>query len=136
MIEGWQGDDYLVLFDEPEVPDITRRYDLATYLGGYEIVGLRGWDDLILRHDSRQLFTVPTVPLVQQYLASIESTIRRDQLRSDERLKGKIKWYVKPLVFGGSPTAKENVAWITLDQHTQAVKWFNQLYRTMKSAAR
>ena len=69
MREGWYGgDDYLILFDASEVPQASVRYDLASSLPGYEVLGLRGWDDLIVRDQAGVLFTVPTIPPVPIYL--------------------------------------------------------------------
>ena len=131
MHEGWQGDDYLILFEESEIVEISRRYDIATYVGGYQTVGLKGWDDFILRDGDGQRFTIPTVPLDPQYLAAATLAVDGKGLVPDERLNGKIKWYTKPLVFGGNPTSPDNICWITLDQHIQVVKWWNQMYRTI-----
>ena len=133
MREGWRGEDYLVLFDESEMVEFTQRYDLASYLAGYQIIGLRSWDDFILRTPQGQIFTIPTVPLDAKYLAASVLSIADQGLTSDDRVKGKIKWYTKPIVFGGHPTSPDNICWISLDQHAQAVKWLNQLYRTMVS---
>jgi hypothetical protein len=49
MREGWYGEEYLVLFDASEVSEASVRYDIASSLPGYEVLGLRGWDDLIVR---------------------------------------------------------------------------------------
>ena len=38
---------------------------------------------------------------------------------------GKIKWYVKALVFGGDPQSALNVIWVTHDQHAELVKYWN-----------
>lgn len=131
MREGWCGEDYLVLFDDLETAEMTQRYDLDTYLAGYQIIGLRGWDDFILRNPQGELFTIPTVPIDPKYLTVFPLLIANRELAIDDRLRGKIKWYTKPIVFGGHPTSLENICWITIDQHVQVVKWFNQLYRTM-----
>jgi hypothetical protein len=49
-------------------------------------------------------------------------------LKPDERLRGKVKWYVKPVVFGGDPNPGENMTWISLEDHVQAVKYWNEMY--------
>lgn len=130
MVEGWHGENYLVLFDEDEISDLSKRYELGIYLPGHEVVGLQGWDDFILRNSLGVLFTVPTVPLSAQYLAPIAQKLDAITPQPDPRFTGKIKWYVKPIVFG-DPVSPSNIAWLTLPQHVDAVKWFNNLYRTM-----
>jgi hypothetical protein len=50
------------------------------------------------------------------------------RLESDDRFAGKIKWYVKPIRFGGDPTAKDNMKWLSRDDHVQAVRWWNKFY--------
>ena len=62
MVEGWQQNDYLILFDEEESSLASIRYGLAQALPGFNIVGLRGWDDFIVRDQDGNTFTVPTVP--------------------------------------------------------------------------
>jgi hypothetical protein len=133
LIEGWHGDDYLIVFDESEASDLTARYELGRWLAGYSIIGLKGWDDFIVKGVDGLLVTVPTVPIVSEYLAPLSFSIKTNQINPDERLAGKVKWYTKPMVFGGDPTAKENMVWVTLEQHVQLVKWWNELYREMNS---
>jgi len=129
MIEGWHDDDYLILFDDTDVEDLTARYGLAAYLAGYQIIGLCGWDDFIIRDLNGGLFSVPTVPMDRRYLRPLAFSIDRAKIVPDERFSGKIKWYVQPVVFGGSPTAEDNISWVDLPQHIEYVKWWNQKYR-------
>jgi hypothetical protein len=131
MREGWQGEDYLILFKGSEISEFTLQYDLATYLPGYEVVGLTGWDDFLLRNGQRILFTIPTVPIDPRYLAPTARAIDGQELAPDEGFRGKVKWHKNPLVFGGSPTAQDNVCWIPLDQHPQLVKFWNKTYRSV-----
>jgi len=137
MIQGWNQDTYLILFEEQlEAITITGRYDLGTYLPGFTIDGLWGWDDFILRNTHDQFFTVPTVPLVAAHLKPFPfETLDWFHLRSDDRVADKIKWYVRPLAFGGDPQAADNLTWLTLDQHIEAVKWWNNTYRNLRATA-
>jgi len=133
MIQGWHNNDYLILFEEQrEAVTMNGRYAVASSLPDYNLVGLKSWDDFILRDAKNQFFTVPTVPLDVQYLQPFDFDIDPSKLRADLRITNKIKWYIKPLVFGGDPSAESNVAWITIDEHVEAVKWWNQLYRDVK----
>jgi hypothetical protein len=132
MTEGWQGEDYLTLFDETEIAEFSLRYDVSKYLEGYEIVGLKGWDDFIVKPRAGELATVPTVPLSVEHLTPLCIAIDNNQIKPDARFCGKIKWYTKPLIFGGDPCSDENMIWVTLGQHVQLVKWWNDLYRKMK----
>ena len=69
MTEGWFNDNYWALCDdEKEATQVTALYGLADYFPDYLIVGLRGWDDFILGNRQSRYFTVPTVPLDEQYL--------------------------------------------------------------------
>jgi hypothetical protein len=129
--EGWHGDDYLILFNEPEMAQASERYGIAEVFPGHVIVGLRGWDDFIVRDERGNTFSVPTVPLDARYLSPF-SLPKEPQLKTDSRFSGKIKWYVKPLVFGGDLHAGENVIWISQEQHAQIVRWWNALYRSTK----
>ncbi len=132
MTEGWQNEDYLILFDEKESTDLSLRYEINKYLVGYRIVGLTGWDDFIVEGVDGKLFTIPTIPLDPKHLSPFGLSIRHAELRPDHRLLGKIKWYTKPVVFGGDPSARDNMTWVTLEQHIQLVNWWNKLYQTMK----
>src|SRR5437660_7323047 len=130
MREGWVSDDYLILFDDSEVTAALERYSLS--LAGYEIVGLRNWDDFIIRDRNGNTYCVPTVPAIPEYVSTF-SVPDVGALQSDARFSGKIKWHVKPIVFGGDPQQEDNVAWVGHEQHVQLVKWWNDQYRAIKS---
>ena len=129
MREGWCDDNYWSLCeDQKEAEQLTAIYGLGEYLPGYFIIGLKGWDDFILADHEGQHFLVPTVPLEPASLALFRFAAESLRLQSDDRFTKKIKWHVKPIRFGGDPSAKENVAWLSQDEHVQAVKWWNKFY--------
>jgi hypothetical protein len=133
MKEGWHGDEYLVLFDEPEVAAASARYAISQFLPGYEVLGLRGWDDFIVRDAAGQIYSVPTVPLEKQYISPYTLPSRQTIFETDPRFEAKIKWYLKPLAFGGDPEKRENLQWVDGEQHAQLVKWWNNKYRSLKT---
>jgi hypothetical protein len=132
MNEGWYGDEYLILFDPSEISSASIRYGIAEYLSGYEIVGLRGWDDFILRDSRGKTYSVPPVPLDPEYISPFQLPRPLPKVQPDPRTKGKIKWYVKPIVFGGDPNLGDNVFWVDHKKHGQLVKWWNQKYFELK----
>lgn len=130
MIEGWLNDDYLVLFqDHEEALRMTELYGVRQLMPGYVVVGLRGWDDFILIDSKRETFTLPTVPLRPDDLQPFKLQADLSAIKADERFRNKIKWYVKPIAFGGDPSAKDNLAWVSLEQHAELVGWWSKLYR-------
>jgi hypothetical protein len=133
MTEGWCGDDYLISFSEVEVASASERYSIMRFIPGYQVIGLRGWDDFIVRDSAGLVYTVPSVPLDSGFLSPYVLPKEESSLVPDERFLGKIKWYVKPIVFGGEPSSEENVIWVNHEQHAQAVTWWNGLYRSVKS---
>lgn len=136
MIQGWHDDDYIILFEEQsESVAMTERYAAKDSLPGYTIVGIRGWDDFILRDADGLLYTVPTVPLAAEHLRPYGFDVASAILRADSRVADMIKWYVQSIIFGGDPLSQQNIAWITLDQHVDAVKWWNTKYRESKRAS-
>src|SRR5690242_273094 len=127
MREGWCDDDYWALCeDEKEAEHLTCPYEIARYLPGYSLVGLKGWDDFILIDRESHYFTVPTVPLDRANVVPFRFPAETLGLEPDERFRSKIKWYVQPIRFGGDPKAKENIAWLSLREHVEAVKWWNK----------
>jgi hypothetical protein len=132
MREGWHDEDYLVLMTDQECSDASRGYEIQKYLPGYRIVGLRGWDDFIVRDASGGVFTVPTVPMDPQYLAAWTLPADSALLTPDLRFTGQIKWYTKPLVFGGDASDPANTLWVSREQHMQLVSWWNSLYREVR----
>ena len=130
MIEGWCKDQYLILFEESEIFAATLRYNLENYLPQHEVVGIIGWDDLIVRDTSDELFVVPSVPLTIEKMRVFDLALKADSLMPDERFESKIKWYVKPIVFGGDPSVDENMTWVDHKQHGELVSWWNDLYRS------
>lgn len=131
MNEGWLNQEYLILFSGSEIKSTTLRYGLPKFLPGYEVVGLRGWDDLIVRDSVGQTYAVPSVPLDTEYLAPYN--IPAGSLAPEELLSGKIKWYVQPIAFGGDPNLGSNLTWVTHEQHGQLVIWWNTQYQALKS---
>ena len=128
MLEGWYLDDYLVLFDDAAAR-LTQRYGLPQYLPGLTAVGLRGWDDFILVDTEHRYFTLVTVPVEPKQLRPFAFSVDRLAIRPDARFAKKVKWYLKPVIFGGNPGAKENMTWVSLDQHAGLVRWWSKLYR-------
>ncbi len=131
MIEGWYGDDYLVLFEE-RATALDQAYGLSAAVPGYRLVGLRSWDDFIVEDSTGARFTVPTVPLVHEHLAPFTAPKGPARPDPDAKVQGRIKWYIKPIVFGGDPKSGDNVTWITLEQHVQLVAWWNKMYHDVK----
>jgi hypothetical protein len=133
MIQGWSNDNYLIVFEEQlEAVAITERYGLLKFLPGFTLVGLIDWDSFVLRDADDRFYTVPTVPLVAQHLKPFTFDIDLLTLRSDSRFTDKIKWHIQPIIFGGNPQSEQNMIWITLDQHTEAVIWWNNKYRELQ----
>ena len=133
MIEGWHGDNYLVLFQDAEVASACLRYRIDEYLPGYQVIGLRGWDDLIVRDTAGHAFSVPVVPLDRSYLVPFQMPPLTVQLQADDRFTGRIKWYIKPVVFGGDAAVGENLSWVDHEQHGQLAIWWNKMYRDLAS---
>lgn len=128
MREGWLNDEYLILFSEKDIESISSEYGIDRSLPGYVAVGLRGWDDFIVRDSKGAWYSVPAVPLDAQYLQSF--AISTDApLQADGRFRGRIKWYVTPLIFGGSASDDRNVTWVGYEQHVELVTWWNAQYR-------
>src|SRR6266550_7865891 len=134
MREGWYQDDYLILFDESEVASVSERYTISKMLPGYQVLGLLGWDDFIVRDTEGRTYTVPTVPALPQHLSPF-SIPEKPSLSSDPRFLAKVKWYLMPVVFGGDANVGKNVVWVDHDQHAQLVRWWNENYRSLKTGS-
>jgi hypothetical protein len=132
MKEGWIGEEYVVLFEE-KASSLEKAYGLGEFLTGYTLVGLHGWHDFIVEDGGGSFFTVPSVPLLKELLRPFSFEAAGNDFVLDNLIQGKIKWYVTPLIFGGDPQLEDNVGWVTLDQHIQLVKWWNEKYRELKA---
>ncbi|OWT71480.1 MULTISPECIES: hypothetical protein [unclassified Achromobacter] len=132
MKEGWNGDEYVVLYSPDEANTFARICELNTALPGFALLGLSGWQDFIVSDSAGMTFTIPSVPIDDAYLSPIDKPLP-NQLTSDERLSGKVKWLIKPLLFGGDPRADDNFAWITHQQYAELVHFWNDQYRQAKA---
>ncbi len=132
MREGWHGKDYLILYDESESSAASDGCRIAQSLPGFEILGLCGWDDFIVQDPNGAIFTIPTVPLDRELLEPFEVPLDGIRFEPDSRFTDKIKWYLKPIVFGGDPSSGENMIWICHEEHAQLVLWWNDLYFKLK----
>lgn len=131
MIEGWLDDEYLVLYEDSELAAVSDQREISRWLPGFQVLGLRGWDDFIVRDSTGRTYTVPAVPILQQHLSPYALPRDSSRLKPDENVRGQIKWNVQPVVFGGDPTSYENMTWLSHEQHIQAVKWWNERYRSI-----
>lgn len=52
-----------------KLPLLRIAYSLAQLLPGYEVIGLRGWDDFIVEDSGGARYCVPTVPVVAEHLS-------------------------------------------------------------------
>jgi hypothetical protein len=130
MREGWLGDDYLILFATSEVNAACVRYSISDFLPGFSVIGLRSWDNLVVTDLAGKTFIVPTVPISPKQLSPFSIPLVED-LQDDERFKDKIKWYVKPLAFGGDPQSEDNITWVDHQSHSELVRWWNRRYREL-----
>jgi hypothetical protein len=73
------------------------------------------------------------VPAVAEHLSPYALPTRGSTISPDDGVRGKIKWYVQPIVFGGDPKLGKNVIWVTHEQHAEIVRWWNNTYRSLKS---
>jgi hypothetical protein len=132
MREGWSTGSYFLVLDPREVRPMTEAYGIDAYLPGYRLVAIRGWDDFIVENANGELFIVPTVPLREKDLTPLPGTPDWADLQPDERITGKVKWYIKPIVFGGDPGEGPNMTWIDHSTHQKAVRYWNDLYRDVE----
>lgn len=132
MRQGWYGDEYLILFNDSEASSALDNYGISRVLPGFKLIGLRGWDDFILQDSNGETYSVPTVPSIPTHLATYALPPAGSTLAPDDRFQNKIKWYVKPVVFGGDPHLGANVVWVSYDEHAQLVKYWNCLYHSAK----
>ncbi len=128
MQEGWYNDNYVIVFDNSELDQVTKAYGTAEFIPEFKVVGVRGWDELVLMDGAGMFFRIPAVPLNPKYLKRLGEDWPPTGLVSDDTFSGKIKWYVKPIVFGGDASSEENITWVDLHTHQNLVKWWNQKY--------
>jgi hypothetical protein len=130
MNEGWVVEEYLILSAESELAAMSERYAFSQMLPGFQLLGLRGWDDFIVRDSAGRTYSIPTVPPDLKHLSPFEIPELPNDLQPDARFRGKVKWYVKPIGFGGDPALEENIKWVSLEEHAQLVRWWNDLYHS------
>jgi hypothetical protein len=135
MTEGWEHEVYFLFFDDDESHRLTVSYGIQSHLPGYQLLGLRSWDDFIVADEDGQLFTVPCVPLAEQYVSRCAHLPQPASLVPDERFAGRIKWYVTPIIFGGDPQLGDNVIWVPLEKHVELVIWWNARYYEAKATS-
>src|SRR6266699_1745423 len=71
MNEGWFGDDHFILFTPEESAEASAKYAIEKLLPGFTVMGLRGWDDFLVKNVEGHTFTVPTVPVDPKYIEPI-----------------------------------------------------------------
>jgi hypothetical protein len=89
VIEGWYGNDHLILFDEAEIASASDRYAVSQFLPGYKVIGLRGWDNFILQDSTEATYCAPTIPAVADHISRYALPSRGTKLSPDIRFQGK-----------------------------------------------
>jgi len=130
--EGWCDRGYLQLFQEDSILALTEAYGLRSFLSDMVVIGLIGWDDLLVRDGEGSIWTVPTLPMHRKHLEAALINVDAE-LTPDAELKGKIKWYVAPLIFGGSPMDEPNIVWLDIQKHCELVRWWNVKYEELSA---
>ena len=125
--EGWWHDDYVTLFRN--VAEATERYGVSEYFPGCKVLGLLSWEDFILEEASGRIVRAPCVPCTPSYAEHLDSVPDSSALESDKRFTGRVRWRVKPLVFGGDPEDEANISEVDFEQHAKLVQWWNGMYR-------
>ena len=128
MTEGWAEEEYFSLFDNDESKELTSEYEIENMLPGFILIGLVGWDDFLLLKEGR-LFRCPTVPAGLEYVEEFDQANMPAELQPDPKIKQKIKWYLKPVIFGGNPDDENNIEWVDYSEHKKLVKWWNRKYK-------
>jgi len=132
MKDGWYNDQYFALAEsQQEAMLLTAEYGISESLPIYFFVGLVGWDDFILTNEDGSYYKVSTVPLKNEELEPYQFYSENIRMEADPRFNGKVKWYITPLIFGGSPTDPKNMTWISYSEHTQFVRWWNAKYQEL-----
>jgi hypothetical protein len=129
MTEGWIDNTYYIFFDSIEETAVTLAYHLGEYLPGFFLTGIKGWDELILRDSSGKHFLIPSLPLDKRFLEQYDFKIDPKKIITDDKLTGKIRWYIKPLIFGGDAVSEANILWVNLAKHQELVIFWNDLFR-------
>lgn len=139
MKEGWYGNDYLILFEDKEIPARGQDYNLARYLPGHALLGFASWDNFIVREEKTgRLYKALALPIGLDYREpwEIDLNAASAQLERDARYHGKIKWYTHPVIFGGDPEPGDNMIWIPHKEHAEAVLYWNNIYTNMANTVK
>src|SRR5205085_3177788 len=94
---------------------------------------LHGCNNINLVYSSCPTFLSTSIPINGEYFYPFSISNDTEKLVSDLRFKGKIKWYLTPLVFGGDPKTGDNLTWVSHEEHAELVRWWNAKYRDLKA---
>lgn len=127
-LEGWLAKNYYILFSEEERDLYAKQHRLGGYLPEYSFFGLFNWDYFIINIPNTSYAIVPTLPLLPEYITKFAYKNRSILLTQDPSLKGKVRWYKTPVVYGGDPGDESNVEWVSLREHAKLVESWNRKY--------
>lgn len=133
-LEGWLSKNYYILFSDSEKELYKEKHHLGKYLPEYEFFGLFNWDNFIVNVPNKYYAIVPIIPLLPKYVTKFSYKNRSILLTQDPSLKGKMRWYKTPLVYGGDPKDEGNIAWIGIEEHAKLIETWNKKYSEQSKA--
>ena len=137
--EGWLVDQYIRIYASADRARVAAIYRFDEFLPGYEPWGSWGQDALCLSPE-RPLFLIPWIPLAASFrqehyarVAAFEEAARslRDATPSYQNF-GKEVHFINPVIFGGDPSDKQNIALIEQSAHAEICVFWNRAYARLR----
>lgn len=145
--EGFVGDSYLRFYPLDNLQALNQAFGTLEFTPGLLIFGSNGGGEAYAfdgRTAPASVVNLPFIPMTFEHVAPLSSSIdgfvsrmaRENPLEPGQRpgqvnpqLIGKEIHEVMPIVFGGSPTDRENKAFLPTLQYAEYVVWWNRKYR-------
>lgn len=142
--EGFIGESYLRFYCIAWLRDLNPAYQVEKFAPGLVIFATNGGGDAYAfdtRSEPHPIVRVPLIPLDYQYVEPLATDfsgfLRRlagdspASRAANPELFGVELHYIKPLIFGGSPTDRANMALLPSEKHAEYCVYWNNLYHSI-----
>lgn len=135
-LEGFLNTNYIRLYDSTHLEHLNEEYGSNKYIPGFTIIGSIDGEALCIDQNNA-VYRIPFIPLRSDHAKKLETDLEELKKSAGTEMQitdttyelyGKELHFIKPVVFGGSPTDPANRKYVTQSEHIELCDFWNSKY--------